>query len=185
LSSITGAELSNWAQIIGIPLALIAVFFAWNQVRQGAQLARGQFLLSIDDALARYEDLRSKINTKDWSPIAESVRKSNDLRRYLTVFERIGFLVERGSLDFDTVHRNYGHLLIRLLKKKGIDKVIQGDPALDAHPGRWNGLLLLWNRLCQDHPDLPRPPEVGDEGARKTARRELKEARASLYAPGR
>src|SRR3954453_21267337 len=85
--------LANYAQLLGLIGLIFAVWTlrqSAEQAKQGAAASQGQFLLALDDALSQHLKIRNKINNSDWGgPV--SARDRNDVRRYLAVFQHMGF----------------------------------------------------------------------------------------------
>src|SRR5215203_6340148 len=79
------ATWSDFVQVVGFPLAIGALILGGLQLYKAAQTARVQILLSLDERLSTFEDLREELN-KTEPQINDRVR----LRRYIAVFERVG-----------------------------------------------------------------------------------------------
>ena len=93
-------------QALGLPLAIIALFLTWQQVKQAkteaehaaaeakaaATAARAQFMLALDEAFDSHRDMRDEMDNPDWTPTSATER--NYLGRYIGVFERLGLLVQ-------------------------------------------------------------------------------------------
>src|SRR4051812_18936074 len=91
-------EVVGVATLLALGVALVAGKLAKDQLTAAEEslaaangVARGQFILAIDEALARYESLRTDITYRrqTFAPYGPA---SAPLRYYIAVFERIGLL---------------------------------------------------------------------------------------------
>ena len=94
-------SVSEWAsiiQLVGLLLAVLALFFGWHQLRDAARTARVQILLALDDRLSDFEDVRAELNMPKphWD---DDIR----LRRYIATFERVGHALRLQEIDLATV----------------------------------------------------------------------------------
>jgi hypothetical protein len=167
--------LANYAQLVGLIGLFIAVWALWQsakQIRHATTAARAQFLLALDDALNQHRNIRDKIDDKQWQgPVNQQER--NQVRRYLAVFQRMGFLVQDGLLELDEVDALHGDRLARVLRREKVQAVIGALPP-DAvirnygDPATWPELIWLWHKLYERRKDkepkkrLPKPPKMPD-----------------------
>jgi hypothetical protein len=114
-------------------------------------IARAQFILAIDDALARYENVRIDV-TYDPSTLPSKGRRSAELRYYIAVFERIGLLADQGLLDSAEIDELYGSRFAALLNNTDAAAIVQRTES-------WWGFIYLWHQLRDRGRPLPEPPE--------------------------
>src|SRR4051812_45304452 len=97
--AVSVSKLADWAQVVGVALALLALAIAWFQLRKAVvettnaaadaaravAVAEGQAVLALDLALSQptLDDVRKKINQR-------TLTSQDDvhLRRYIATFER-------------------------------------------------------------------------------------------------
>ena len=180
-AAVSVSEIADWAQIVGVALALLALAIAWFQLRKAVDetsnaaadakravaVAEGQAVLALDLALSQptFEALRAKINTK-------SVTAADDvvLRRYIATFERLGLLIEKGIITISVADHFYGNRLEKLLVNAGsrVSAIVRhssSSGAVGEGPGRegWRIFLELWKKMGDVDAggrDLPPAPEI-------------------------
>ena len=167
--------LANYAQVVGLIGLFLAVWTLWQsakQIRHATAAARGQFLLALDDALNQHLRIRDRIDDSDWKgPVGQQER--NQVRRYLAVFQLMGFLVQHELLTLDEVDALHGDRLARVLQRETVQAVIGVQPR-NAHikkygdPSTRPELFWLWRNLYERRKNrepkkrLPAPPEMPD-----------------------
>lgn len=112
-------DLANFFQIVGFPLAILALFLGWQQLRNAARTSRVQMLLTLDASLADFDDVRTKINAGIQD--IDRVR----LRRYIAVFERVGLALKDKQITLEQVDRYYGARIVRLTKRKDTRDIVK------------------------------------------------------------
>src|SRR5689334_8201823 len=91
-------SLSGWAnlmQLVGVPLAVMALILGWRQLRKAAKTARVQILLALDERLSGYEEVRAELNNM------QLVSDLVQLRRYIAASERVGHALELKEVDLE------------------------------------------------------------------------------------
>jgi hypothetical protein len=159
-------RLANWAQLVGVVLAIGALIFAGVQLRAAARATKAQLLLALDESLEPFEDLRCMINGSDKD--AQDVRT----RRYIARFERMGILVQTHQIDMKTVNELYGARIRKLLEcevlkikvwEDGMKKNLIVREFLRDREKHWKGMIYLWRELHKKKYDrhLPSPTPKG------------------------
>jgi hypothetical protein len=151
-------DAADWAQLIGIPLTLIAVGIAVTTLRRAERqldhadkVAQGQFVFALDQVLIAYEDIRSRAaydpewDLPPWADEFEGNHARARVRYYLAAFERLGELVHREMIDVTLVAELYGSRLEMLLDKDEVRAIVTTEPE------DWRRLVYLWWRLAK-HP---------------------------------
>ena len=133
----------------GFVVTAAGASLAFWQLREGKNIARAQFVLSVDQALASFEDLRRSINANK----ALTEDEALTLRRYVAVFERVGLLLEGHHLDIQLVDELYGSRLEKLLLHR--EHLVT---FVTRKPNSWRGFIYLWTELRRHRPSLPDPP---------------------------
>jgi hypothetical protein len=108
-----GADLQTWANVstivgtLGIVIAIVALFVAGRQLSASVKATRMQTLLALDDAFSRYRELRDRIRlNRSWQPASDPERV--ELRRYLSVLDRVVLALHDGLIDPKTGMHAYG-----------------------------------------------------------------------------
>ena len=135
-------SLSEWVQLVGLPLAILALVLGWRQLRtatltvqKAARTARVQILLALDERLSDFEDVRAQVNVVD--PKIDPVR----LRRYIAAFERVGHALKFEEISLETVDQFYGDRFARLTKYQGALSIVK-----NRREG-WEDFYYLWEEL--------------------------------------
>ncbi|HUK70921.1 MAG TPA: hypothetical protein VLW50_19530 [Streptosporangiaceae bacterium] len=131
-------SLSDWAdlmQLVGFPLAILALLLAWGQLRKATKTARLQTLLALDERLSDFEDVRAKVNDGDLNI------DSRRLRRYIAAFERVGNALRLQEIDLATVDRFYGDRFARLTSRGDARSIVKGRREA------WEDFYYLWEEL--------------------------------------
>jgi hypothetical protein len=161
---------ANVAQLVGIPLAAIALWIAANQLRDAARTAEkaeiaseAQAVLALDQVLAqqRFEDLRTKLNPRPMTP-------NNDdkivLRRYIAAFERLGLLLDRGVMSAELANAFYGSRIRKLVTNAGefVKEMVTEEGGSRGRPA-WRNFVVLWSTMetySEEDRDRPKAPPI-------------------------
>jgi hypothetical protein len=148
--------LANLAQLIGIPIAAVALVLAAMQLSGAAKTAaraeaasEAQAVLALDQLLNqdRFEKLRKDLNTGQVVVPGNDILHPNaiELRRYTAAFERLGNLVDRDVVSLVLADELYGSRVEKLVQNAPYVTVMVapnnvGKPA-------WRNFISLWNRI--------------------------------------
>jgi len=127
------ALLANFATILGIPIAVMALIYAALQLRKSARIAKGQFLLQIEDQSTLHDDVHHKLFpngewgiNKGGSP--HGTQDAKEVADYLGFFEQCEHLIQSGCLDFSTFRKIYGYRVKNILRNTAIvESKLQGE----------------------------------------------------------
>jgi hypothetical protein len=114
---------SEWAdvvQLVGLPVAAVALFLGWIQLRKASRTGRVQILLALDERLSDFEDLRAELN-KLQPVITDTIR----LRRYIAAFERMGHALRLREIDLETVDEFYGSRFKNLVVHSETGRIVK------------------------------------------------------------
>jgi len=136
-NTVTSADIIT---AVGFVAAAGAAFAAFLQLRDTKNIARGQFILAIDQSLAPFEIVRRQIEHHH-APTDEK-----ELRRYIAALERIGLLLQKGYLDIEAVERCYGSRLKRLINATDPDYIRLIIKNVNKEGG-WKDFVWLWGRM--------------------------------------
>jgi len=167
------SDAADWAQLVGIPLTLIALMVALNglyrakqQLDHADKVSQGQFIFTLDQVLISYEDLRTRARyDRSWDYVDQQltdfqyVHERARIRYYLAVFERLGELLKRGMVDSALVAELYGSRLERLLRKDGVRQIVASKPE------EWARLVYLWREL---HPKREAMKQLWDKAIKES-----------------
>lgn len=127
--------------VVAIVLAAAGARIAYKQLLDTQGLARGQFILAVDQSLAPFESVRRKIAKGE--PPSDEI----ELRRYIAAIERIGYLYKKGYLEEDAVRSCYGSRLKRLVNSTHPDYVAMILTQYQADRTGWHEFLWLWEHF--------------------------------------
>jgi hypothetical protein len=178
---------ANVAQLVGIPLAVIALGIAAYQFREAARTAKkaeivseAQAVLALDQVLSqqRFEDLRATlaVGALDHPSAEDEVV----LRRYVAAFERLGLLVDNGVMSAELAKEFYGSRLEKLVNVEFVRDLVterenrtRGRPAWRNFIILWSTMEKLWNkdkvRLRHEAPSIPQREPRGQEAQQNVA----------------
>jgi hypothetical protein len=153
---------NGWAdflQVVGVPLAVLAVIFGGLQLRKAGRTARVQILLALDESLSDFEDIRAKVNrnlkVNRNKPITTREDKIR-LRRYIGTFERVGHALKVKEIKLKTVDQFYGSRFRNLIEylfassyARSIVKNCEGWDDFYYLWGRFLGYYSLWDKLLR------------------------------------
>jgi hypothetical protein len=157
---------ANVAQLVGIPLAAIALWIAAGQLRDAAKtankaeaVAEAQAVLVLDLVLAQHAfiDLRAKLAKGKIEKPDENTQVN--LRRYVAAFERLGMLVDKDVVSPELAEAFYGSRLQKL-----IDNAPSAVDMVDRSPNAWRNFVILCKTLDKhwkednNRPRAPSPP---------------------------
>jgi hypothetical protein len=112
---------------------------ARRQYELARKIAETQAVFSVDAALGLYEDVRERL-TPSGAPAPERLR----LRYYMAVFERLGVLIDQGTVSPETANKFYGSRFKALVNDQGAVDIVTGDRE------GWVSFLSLWRALKTD-----------------------------------
>lgn len=117
-------DLSVFEQWIPWALAIVGLGFAGLQLRASRKIARGEFLLGLDEMFEMHHKVHRRLRPGgDWSDSGEGPTTADDwiaVERYMGLFERIQMLIEDNTISLKTIDRLYGYRLINIIDNKHI-----------------------------------------------------------------
>ena len=127
------ALLASFATILGIPIAVLALVYAALQLRKSARIAKGQFLLQIENQSTLHDEVHHKLFpdgewgvNKGGSP--HSIQDTKEVADYLGFFEQCEYLIQTRCLDFSTFKKIYGYRVKNILSNTVIvESKLQGE----------------------------------------------------------
>ncbi|GEM_PF-4633523 len=169
-----------WATLLLVFVTGALALFALRELRAAQQVA------GMDELLTRpeYQAIANNIVTGYYERLVAgqepltpeaATRAWNDLRRYLGLFERIGFLVQSGQVEVEYVWVAYHSRLEWIVCSPAIRQRIL------SRPQAWQVLIWLWDEL-QRYRAATLPDEPGRCTVQVIRRGALLELRAAAPA---
>lgn len=129
---------------------------AKEQLREGQKIAYGDFLLRLDEAFQRHQDVHTKLRPGgEWSKLGpdgkwrekedgpEFPKEGPAVEGYMGLFERVQLLRAKDLIDIDTVNRLYGYRLFNIVE----NSTIYEEKLVKLGYG-WIDFIKLWKALC-------------------------------------
>jgi hypothetical protein len=127
---------------------------AKEQLREGQKIAYGDFLLRLDEAFQRHQDVHIKLRFGGESPKGR-LRFPKDwpaIESYMGMFERVQLLLEKDLIDIGTVNRLYGYRLFNIV----VNPTIYQEKLVNLGYG-WKDFIKLWKALADLDKRNPQP----------------------------
>jgi hypothetical protein len=166
------ALLGSAATAVTAVVAVIAVVYARGQVReaqkqlqQSRKLAHGDFLLRLDEAFQRHDEIHKwlqpafqwgKENGRSKSG-PESAEDWFMVTQYMGLFERVTSLLKNEITDLSTVDKYYGYRLYNIVSNDTIRQEKLENKRAAAY---WEDFIDLWLKVKDRHNDWEAFPEV-------------------------
>jgi hypothetical protein len=102
-------DFGDAATAIGLILTAAGLVYAGRQLQLQRRLARGDFILRLEEMLASHNDVHRRLDApggRSWQPTEEDWPA---VEAYMGTFERIELLVRSGILDLETVDNLYAY----------------------------------------------------------------------------
>jgi hypothetical protein len=152
------SSLFNWinvnhaadvAQLVGIPLAAIALWIAAIQLKAAAKtandaeaVAEAQTVLLLDLVLAQQTFMEIRGRLADGKIDNPDDNTKVDLRRYVAALERLGVLVGKDVVSPELANAFYGSRLQKL-----INNAPYAVNMVNNRQAAWNDFIILWRTL--------------------------------------
>ena len=143
----TLAVVTSFATAVGALAAVAGILYAAIQLRASRKLAKGQFLLRLDERFDKHDDVNRKLRPSgvwakpDAGPSSDSEWATVD--GYMGLFERINVLVRDGIMDMETVNKLYGY---RVRNIAANFRIRQAKLEIERH--MWHDFIELERRLA-------------------------------------
>jgi hypothetical protein len=141
-------KLESIATAVGALMTTIGLLYAGIQLRASRKIARGEFLLQLDELFHPYNEVHTKLRPGgEWSsghkgPV--TVEEWVSVERYMGLFERIKLLIDDGIIDLDTVDRIYGYRVLNIISNNVIRQA-----KLEREKMHWEDFVDLWQAVEQ------------------------------------
>jgi hypothetical protein len=140
------ASIESIATIIGLALTAIGLIYTGSQIHGSKKVARGEFLLHLDEMLQKHNDVHIRLRPGgEWAK-GNTGPKNNEewaaVERYMGLFERVNILVEDKIIDIDTIDRLYGYRIINISENKVIRQA-----KLEQESQSWQDFIKLKDKI--------------------------------------
>ncbi len=131
---------------LGLFLAGIGLIYTGRQIQQARKIARGEFLLHLDELFAQHNDvhllLRPGGDYANGGKKPDTTQEWTAVERYMGLFERVKALIDDKIIDIDTVYSFYGYRVFNLTANETIRecKLVQEEES-------WIDFVELWRAL--------------------------------------
>jgi hypothetical protein len=142
-----GTLVTGIVTAFGVAVAILAGFYAKEQLFLGRRVALGNQLFRIDEALEQHRDIHAKLRPGgEWSNGKHGPQTQDDwiaVERYMGLFERIQVLVQAKVVDIGTVDRLDGYRLFNIVD----NPLIFQEKFVELGYG-CRDFIKLWKALC-------------------------------------
>lgn len=139
-------QLESVATAIGAVMAAAGLIYAGIQLRASRKIARGEFLLRLDELFHPYNEVHTQLRPGGaWAEGRggpTSVEEWVAVERYMGLFERIKTLVDDGIVGLDTVDKLYGYRVFNIAANAIIHQA-----KLVRESESWEDFIELWHAL--------------------------------------
>ena len=110
--------------LLGFIGTVVSILYAARQLRDSKRSTQGEFLLTIDEMLNRYDAVHKRLSPGGDLASGKSITMDEwrDIERYMGLFERIKILIDDGFIDIDRFDRTYGYRIESIISNKQIRK---------------------------------------------------------------
>jgi hypothetical protein len=125
-------DLQNIATVIGLVMTGIGLLYAGIQLRASKKIARGEFLLRLDEMFQQHREVHTHLRPGGiWAGTGKgpaSVENWVAVEKYMGLFERIKVLIDDGIVDLATIERLYGYRIFNIVANDVIRQAkIEGE----------------------------------------------------------
>jgi hypothetical protein len=130
---------------VGLVMAALGVKYAARQMEQTKKLARGEFLLRLEELFKDHIETHRRLRPGgEWSQNTGPTTNAewSDVERYMGLFERINVLVNDEIIALDYVDHFYGYRILNIARNPVIN-----DAKLVRAAESWQGFIELWRKV--------------------------------------
>jgi len=134
------------ATVIGVPLGILAILYNALQLRHRARIAKGQFLLQLENMLAAHREVHMKLRpggvwAKDGAG-PETVEEWDAVENYMAFFEHGEILLQQRSIDLPSFQSLFGFRVRSILDN---ERIVREKLIAETH--YWTQFRRLVERL--------------------------------------
>ncbi|MBU1627866.1 hypothetical protein KKB18_10900 [bacterium] len=140
------ACLADIAAVIGIPIAVMTLFFTANQIHQKTKSSRGQFELELEKMFYQHDEVHRKLRPGgDWTKDNAGPEDNVDWAKvedYMGLFEHCELMLRNKIIDWETFDHIFSYRLWNIYANE-IIKVGKLENERDS----WLLFIALLNRI--------------------------------------
>ena len=133
------------ATIVGVLAAGAGIAFAAYQSFVVRSIAQGDFVLRLDEAMRRHDEIHRRLAAGEWREAAPTRDDRAQLQPYLGLFERVSLLVNSGLVSATEVDKLYGYRLDVVLWNTRVHGLAVSNPQ------GWGNYLALQRTIDELH----------------------------------
>lgn len=141
-------------ELIGLILTAIGLFYAGFQINASKKIARGEFLLRLDEMFKQHNEVHVSLRPKGkWAdkktgPKSDSSEDWAAVEQYMGLFERINILVEDKIVSIEIIDRLYGYRVTNILN----NDIIRREK-IESEAESWRNFIKLQEKLEKNRRD--------------------------------
>jgi len=161
-----GTAATAFVAIVALVYAKEQIKEAQNQLQQSRKVAHGEFLLRLDEAFQRHQEVQQLLQPgfawgrNDQGRSKGGPSQAEDwfkVTQYMGLFERVNSLLKNETVDLDSIDAFYGYRLHNIVSNDTIRAQKLEAPATARY---YENLIDLWLKLKARHPDWKEYPSV-------------------------
>jgi hypothetical protein len=140
--------LNNWANvatIIGVIIALLALFYTAIQILQNTNISRAKFWLELEKMFSLHDEVHMKLRPGgEWTKEGEgpkTVQEWAKVEDYMGLFEHCEIMLQKKLIDQETFQAIFSYRLNNIVANK-----IIVEAKLIREKGYWANFMRLLNR---------------------------------------
>jgi hypothetical protein len=138
----SNADIIATGALLAAAAAAVAAFL---QLRSGARVTKGQFLLDMDQAFEADREIRNKLASPD--QLSFTPADWHHIKAYMSRFERVNVFISERLLDAEVIYRLYGSRLSSILRQTEIRQRLLENPERALN---WSDFNELWSRINKE-----------------------------------
>jgi hypothetical protein len=125
-------DFQDAATVVGLIMTGIGLIYAGIQLRAAKKIARGEFLLRLDEMFQQHLEVHTRLRPGGvWAVQGKGPSSLEDwvaVEKYMGLFERIKVLIDDGIVDLATIDRLYGYRVFNIVANEVIRKAkLEGE----------------------------------------------------------
>jgi len=142
--------LADWAAVVGVPLALIALLYTTLQLRNRVRVDRATFQLELERMIQTHDTVHTKLRPGgEWSSQDSGPDTKEEwakVEEYMGFFEHSELLIRAGVLQEEVFEVIFGYRLDNILH----NRLIVIEKLIGRRRKYWELFIALCRRLGRD-----------------------------------
>lgn len=112
-------SLTDKIAVVALLLNALALFYNATQIRLAKNVARGQFLLQLDQMFLQHDEVHTRLLETGWPDGRQGPNTGKEwiaVEKYMGLFERIQVLIDDGIVDLKTINHLYGFRVFSIVQ---------------------------------------------------------------------